>query len=199
MSNNFKDARKSKKLSAVEAARLLNVSQPTISAWEREVKTPSIGALEKMANLYDVSTDYLLGRIDTQFLNMQTPINPKHLLLYDGKPVWSKTYGWLLIDASKKQFVSSKGEILSFNIDDELFVLQPDSTFLIPTNINPLSKNELENNKEVWVEPISSDQYLKNELRGYYKVMGFFVENSSGNRFMIDKYEVNWLAFKTNI
>lgn len=199
MSNNFKDARKSKKLSAVEAARLLNVSQPTISAWEREVKTPSIGALEKMANLYDVSTDYLLGRIDTQFFNMQTPINPKHLLLYDGKPVWSKTYGWLLIDASKKQFVSSKGEILSFNIDDELFVLQPDSSFLIPTNINPLSKNELENNKEVWVEPISSDQHLKNELRGYYKVMGFFVENSSGNRFMIDKYEVNWLAFKTNI
>ena len=45
-----------------DAAQNLGVSQPTLSAWESERKSPSLDMLVKAAELYGVTTDYLLGR-----------------------------------------------------------------------------------------------------------------------------------------
>lgn len=42
-----------------EAIEKLEISQPTLSAWEGERKSPSIDALENMADLYNVTTDFL--------------------------------------------------------------------------------------------------------------------------------------------
>ena len=61
MSRRFREARKQNNLKLTEAAKLLGISQPTLSAWEAERKSPSIDGLENMAELYGVSTDYLLG------------------------------------------------------------------------------------------------------------------------------------------
>ena len=60
MPKQFKPARQFKKLKVTEAAKLLGVSQPTLSAWEAGRKSPSIDSLEKMAALYGVTTDFLL-------------------------------------------------------------------------------------------------------------------------------------------
>ena len=60
MARQFKLARQFKNLKAVEAAELLGVSQPTLSAWETGRKSPSVDSLEKMADLYGVTTDFLL-------------------------------------------------------------------------------------------------------------------------------------------
>ena len=60
----FKTARQINKLKVIEAAEKLGVSQPTLSAWEGERKSPSIDGLENMADLYGVTTDFLLGRSD---------------------------------------------------------------------------------------------------------------------------------------
>ncbi len=62
MPRQFKQARKINKLKAIEAAAKLGVSQPTLSVWEGERKSPSIDNLENMADLYGVTTDYFLGR-----------------------------------------------------------------------------------------------------------------------------------------
>lgn len=62
MPKQFKTARQIKKLKITEAAEKLNISQPTLSAWEGERKSPSIDKLENMADLYGVTTDFLLGR-----------------------------------------------------------------------------------------------------------------------------------------
>lgn len=51
--------------SILKAAERLGVSQPTLSAWEGERKAPSIESLENMADLYGVTTDFLLGRSDS--------------------------------------------------------------------------------------------------------------------------------------
>ena len=51
MPRNFKQARQLNKLKAIEAADKLGVSQPTLSAWEGERKSPSVESLEKMADL----------------------------------------------------------------------------------------------------------------------------------------------------
>ena len=48
----FKTARLINKLKVIEAAEKLGVSQPTLSAWEGERKSPSIDSLENMADLY---------------------------------------------------------------------------------------------------------------------------------------------------
>ena len=59
----------------------------------------------------------------------------------------------------------------------------------------PLSKQDLQNHREIWLEPISHDAELREELRGTYRVYEHWVENNLGNRFTIDTYGVKWLAF----
>ena len=61
MARQYKNARKSQKLIIKDAAAKLDVSPSTLGAWESERKAPSIESLEAMADLYQVSTDYLLG------------------------------------------------------------------------------------------------------------------------------------------
>ena len=42
-------------------AQRLDLVRETISAYERNIKTPSVEILEKLALLYRTSTDYILG------------------------------------------------------------------------------------------------------------------------------------------
>lgn len=46
-------------------AKYMQVSQVSISNWERGVKEPSYQALIDLANLFGKSTDYMLGKDDT--------------------------------------------------------------------------------------------------------------------------------------
>lgn len=57
----LKELRKSKHLSQNEAAKRLGVTRSTISAYERNIKTPSAGVLVEMARLYNSSLDYMMG------------------------------------------------------------------------------------------------------------------------------------------
>ena len=71
--------RQQHKLSQSEVARRLNISSSAVSAFEAEQISPSLETLVKLANLYHVSTDYLLGVdyprdkavLDTSGLNKQ--------------------------------------------------------------------------------------------------------------------------------
>ena len=49
-------------LSQKEVAAILKVSAPSVSNWESEKTRPTHDNLEKLADLYGVSVDYLLGR-----------------------------------------------------------------------------------------------------------------------------------------
>lgn len=51
----------------------------------------------------------------------------------------------------------------------------------------------------VWVEPISPDRALREELRGWYTRRSHWVENDCGNRFFLGSYGVKWLAFESPI
>lgn len=94
----LKQLRKSKKLSQVELAKKLNVSQSTIAYYENEEKQPGYETLKQIADLFEVSVDYLLGRIDTpvdytesekQLLNVKelTPeyLSKNYSLVIDGQ------------------------------------------------------------------------------------------------------------------
>ncbi|MGN0404289.1 MAG: helix-turn-helix domain-containing protein [Bariatricus sp.] len=193
MKRRFKEVRRAKFSSAAEAAEKLGVSQPTISAWEAGRKTPSIEALENMADLYGVTTDYLLGRMEA--LKPDYAIDNQLVAVFDGRPVWSPKYGWMLVNAKKYQLLSSQGEIISFSDACDLYTApQPFMQTPLPID-KPLNKEQLNDHDEIWVEPISQDQILRDELRGWYRVMPQWVENDVGNRFLVCTYGSKWVAY----
>lgn len=200
MPRRFKTARQINKLKITEAAEKLDISQPTLSAWEGERKSPSIDKLEKMAELYGVTTDFLLGRTETQNQDPRQPIPPQALPAFHGRPVWSTKYGWLLVNAADRLLTFPDGHTLPFsNIIGEIFISSPPFSESDPPKELPLSRSEVSKQKEIWLEPISPDSDLRQELRGWYLVKDRFVENEYGNRFYLDTYGAKWLAFSSEI
>lgn len=61
--NPYKQSRENAGLTQKEAAISLGVSVQAVSYWETGSRLPSIEKLIQMADLYNVSTDYLLGRV----------------------------------------------------------------------------------------------------------------------------------------
>ena len=198
MSRNYKQARQFHKLKVIQAAELLGVSQPTLSAWEGERKSPYIDSLENMANLYDVTTDYLLGREETA-PDPLVPLSPQTLPVLDGKPIWSAAYGWMLVNAIDKLLIRSDGNTISFADSGKLFIMPPPFSEGSYPYKQPLSRTEIEDYAQVWLEPISPDSDLQSELRGWYLVKERFVQNEYGNRFYLDTYGFKWLAFCSEI
>lgn len=195
MKNKFRTARQLKKLKVIEAAELLGISQPTLSAWETGNKSPSVEGLEKMADLYGVTTDFLLGRTDSQhsFDNMVS-LNKKQLPILHEKPVWSARHGWMLVDYAKSHLIGCN-IIIPLEKAEELFIAPPTFAESSIPNSEPLSRNELQYGLQIWVEPISADSSLREELRGWYRVKHHAIENECGNRFSLDSYGAKWLAF----
>lgn len=64
----FKDRvlalRKQARLSQKDLAAKLGASRATVSLWEIGARVPEVGHLEGLARTFEVSTDYLLGRVD---------------------------------------------------------------------------------------------------------------------------------------
>ena len=60
----LKNTRKNEKLTAKELATQLNVSTSLIYEWEHGRANPSINELIKLANIFETSIDYLVGRTD---------------------------------------------------------------------------------------------------------------------------------------
>lgn len=61
-SERFKSLRKAAGLTQVQAAAKLNVTQQTIASWENGTRMPSFDIMDCIADLFGVTTDFLLGR-----------------------------------------------------------------------------------------------------------------------------------------
>lgn len=57
----MKELRKEKKITQPELANMLGVTFSTVSAWEVGKAQPSYEILTKLAQYFNVTTDYLLG------------------------------------------------------------------------------------------------------------------------------------------
>lgn len=67
--------RKNNGYSTRELGEKLRVSQSSVSLWEKGARRPDMGTLVKIANLYGVSTDYLLGSEDNSVKSELTILN----------------------------------------------------------------------------------------------------------------------------
>lgn len=60
----LKALRKEAKLTQKQIAKSLNIKQPTYAQWENGRTKPKGETLERFADFFNVSTDYLLGKTD---------------------------------------------------------------------------------------------------------------------------------------
>ncbi len=77
--NRLKDLRISRQISQKDFAKRLGVSQQTVASWEVGRTEPANDALKNIADYFNVSTDYLLGRDDTS-KNISLSDEQKNLL-----------------------------------------------------------------------------------------------------------------------
>ncbi|MET3657890.1 helix-turn-helix domain-containing protein [Sporosarcina psychrophila] len=62
----LKQAREESRYTQIVAAKKLGISNGTLSGYEREYRDPDTEILNKMADLYGVSVEWLMGRSDKQ-------------------------------------------------------------------------------------------------------------------------------------
>lgn len=60
--NRLKELRKQKGLTLVELGKEVNLANNTLSQYERSVREPNISMLIKLADYFNVSVDYLIGK-----------------------------------------------------------------------------------------------------------------------------------------
>lgn len=191
----YREARKLNNLKMIEVEQYLGVSQPTLTSWENGTRNPPVEMLLRMAELYNVSVDFLLGREPTRE-NVKAEIPYLQLPLFSGKPVWVEQRGWALVNSEKQCLVFSDGETEPWNQGYAFFTLQPPKIGISAADAEPLTYGDLKSGGTVWLEPISEDTHLREELRGRYRIIGHYAENERGNRFALDTYGAKWLAYR---
>ena len=67
------ELRKQKGLTQEQLAEKLNVTNQSVSKWEKDINAPDIALLVELADLFDTSVDYLLGRKESEPLVVTTP------------------------------------------------------------------------------------------------------------------------------
>ncbi|MCS1384793.1 MULTISPECIES: helix-turn-helix domain-containing protein [Lysinibacillus] len=67
----LKKLRKEKKLTQTELGSKINVTKVSISGYESGNRSPDTDTLQRLADFFEVSTDYLLGRTDNPVLTPQ--------------------------------------------------------------------------------------------------------------------------------
>lgn len=62
--NRLKALRKEKKLTQAQLGELLKTSHATINRYEKNIYQPDINTIKEIANIFNVTADYLLGMTD---------------------------------------------------------------------------------------------------------------------------------------
>jgi len=75
-------------INAAELSKIVNVGTTTISAWKKGLQKPSAEAITKLADHFNVQTDYLLGRTDhstPQILNIPEALHGVAVAFHRGE------------------------------------------------------------------------------------------------------------------
>ena len=197
----FKEARLQDGLTTVQLAQKMGVTQAAVSQWDSGKKVPGIETVSRLADLYGVTVDYLLGRVNVPG-NIVIPterLDTSTIPILHGKPVWDPQYGWGIANAIQKNVVFMEGQKIPFEELNGLSVLPPAFTVGYHPYGSPVAHEDLKKYTQLWIEPILPDSFSRDELRGWYKIHTFYAENEYGTRFMFDTYGSKWLAFEQKL
>lgn len=62
--NNIETLRKGRNMTRAELGKHLGVHPGTVYQWERELRNPELNYAVRLADFFEVSLDYLLGRAE---------------------------------------------------------------------------------------------------------------------------------------
>lgn len=114
-SRRLKSLREKQELTMVELADTIGMSQATISEWEKGNKFPRAGALQQLANYFDVPMEYFFK--ENIYLNVNTISMPFYSLM--------KSLGWPpgeALDKEDIEYVKIPASFLGkYALDDRLF------------------------------------------------------------------------------
>ena len=65
----IKFLREQKRLTQAELAKKLGITRSSVNAWEMGISVPSTQYIVELANIFSVSTDYLLGVVKTSSID----------------------------------------------------------------------------------------------------------------------------------
>ena len=198
MSYRFRECREKAGLTTAELAKRIGVSQAAVSQWDTGKKFPSSETLCRLADLYGVSIDYLVGR---EAADPGMPVNAgiistETLPFMHGKPVWDETRGWGVVNAALDYVIFMDGTKVVLAEAMNLRAMTPAYSMGYSPTTKPISYGDLKKYESLWIQPISPDSFLREELSGWYQVKSFYVENEYGTRFLFDTYGTKWLAFE---
>ncbi|ARW09095.1 helix-turn-helix domain-containing protein [Bacillus atrophaeus] len=92
----LKAARKKCGLSQIQVAEKLNISNQVISNYERDFRDPDTKTLKQLSDLYNVSTDYLVGRQTTENTN--------------GNSKWNQTFNEVIQELKEEDTLLFKND-----------------------------------------------------------------------------------------
>ena len=201
MAYRFREVREKAGLSTYEVAKRIGVSQPAVNQWDNGNKLPSVEMLCKLADLYCVSTDYLLGREnpDDYIPKNNEIIAVESLRALNGKPVWDENRGWGIVNGVQDYVIFMDGSKIVLAEAMNLRAMAPAYSMGYSPTAKPISHEDLSKYKSIWVKPITPDSFLQEELTGWYEVHNFYVQNQYGTRFLFDTYGTKWLAFEMEL
>jgi len=79
----IKTLRKKNNLSQSSLAKKLNVTRSSVNAWEMGISVPSAPLIVKLAKLFQVSVDYLLGIKESATLDISALNEKEIMILYE--------------------------------------------------------------------------------------------------------------------
>lgn len=112
-SSRLKELRKKRGLTQTELAKLLNSSLSKVAMWETQKRDPIMDDLLKLSDIFDVSTDYLLGKTDIKKYDYNKSQNNKLNIDKNEKDVEE------LLEETMSQILDQDGLMLSGQIVDD--------------------------------------------------------------------------------
>lgn len=104
----LKTTRKQNGYTQVSLAEKLKVSKGTVAMWETGKRTPDFETLISLSELFDVSTDYLLGKSDDNSSIKLTDEDIEQLGRWEVESIFSETFKmYLSLDSFGKSTVEN--------------------------------------------------------------------------------------------
>ena len=118
MESRIKELRENRRLIQAILASELNITQQSLSKYERDITTIKIDILKSIAEYFNVTTDYLLGVSDVKRdlqgqMKMNKDIDEYYDLIevYKGLDKYDKEMVWSILQAVKKTHEKRKIDI----------------------------------------------------------------------------------------
>lgn len=117
MESRIKELRENRRLIQAILASELHITQQSLSKYERDITTIKIDVLKKIAEYFNVTTDYLLGISDVKRdlqgqMKMNKDMDEYYDLIeiYKGLDKYDKEMVWSILQAVKKTHEKRKND-----------------------------------------------------------------------------------------